>query len=520
MMGAPGSGRWLIAHELRLAWFNAASSSGSASGRRPGNATIALLAGGWVLLHVAAWFSLRRLESFDRTALPLYAAITVVLLVGATAMLSSSLKASVLALFERGDLDLLLSSPLPSHSIFTVRLGAIAASTASVYYFLLAPFAHAGLLLGNPAWLGLYPAVIGLPVLCACAGMLMTLALVRTLGARRTHVVGQVLGALAGASVFIVSQLYMQTSHARRRDVEAALLARLARDDTLGADSALWLPARAVLGDPWPALGLLALAVLAFIGTARTTHRFFVRGLQQSVSQVRTRPAGTKAPRFRFGRSVFDTIVIKEWRLIRRDPHLISQVLLQLLYLLPLCFVVFSRSALQLPAVAAGLALLCGSLAGSLAWIVISAEDAPDLLRSAPAAEASVRLAKLAAAAAPPLAVAALPLAWLLIRAPAAGVLACLAVVGSVWSAALVVLWCGRPGLRSSFKGRGKANFLSNVLEMSGSLCWGALGGLLVAAQAASGSGFLLLGSLAALAGAVLVLLAAWLSRNRQGQAQ
>ncbi|MEH6437339.1 hypothetical protein [Massilia sp. DD77] len=519
MRAAPGSVRWLMAHELRLAWFNAGASSGTPSGRRPGGAAIALLAGGWVLLHLAAWFTLRRLEGFDRTALPLLAAISVVMLVGATAMLSSSLKASVLALFERGDLDLLLSSPLPSHSTFTVRLGAIAAGTASVYYFLLAPFAHAGLLLGQPAWLGLYPAVIGLPVLCACAGMLMTLALVRMLGARRTRVVGQVLGALAGASVFIVSQLYMQTSQVRRRDAEAALLARLGRDDSLGADSALWLPARAVLGDPLPALGLLALAGLAFLGTARYTHRFFVQGLQQSVSELRASPAGTTGPHFRFGRSVFDTIVIKEWRLILRDPHLISQVLLQLLYLLPLCFVVFSRSALQLPAVAAGLALLCGSLAGSLAWIVISAEDVPDLLRTAPAAGRTVRLAKLAAVVAPPLAVVALPLAWLLIHAPAAGILACLAVVGSVWSAALVVLWCGRPGLRSSFKGRGKANFLSNFLEMSGSLCWGALGGLLVAAHAASGSSSLILGAIGALAGAVLVLLAAWLSRNRQGEA-
>jgi hypothetical protein len=50
----------------------------------------------------------------------------------ATFMLSSALKSSVLALFERGDLDLLLSSPLPSRSIFTVRLLGVAAGAALV----------------------------------------------------------------------------------------------------------------------------------------------------------------------------------------------------------------------------------------------------------------------------------------------------------------------------------------------------------------------------------------------------
>lgn len=519
MKATPGSIRWLLLHELRLAWFNMGSSSGSANRRRPGTASIVLLAAGWVALHGVAWFVLRRLDGVDRTALPLLAGVTAVVVIGATAMLATSLRASVMALFERGDLDLLLSSPLPSRSIFTVRLAAIAAGTASFYYFLLAPFAHAGLLLGQTAWLGLYAAAIALPLLCACCGMLATLALVRTLGARRTRVAGQVLGALAGASAFIFSQLYMQTSQVRQQSMGATMYALLSRDGSLGADSAAWLPARAVLGDPLPALSLLALAVLAFGATAAYTHRFFVQGLQQSVSQAPGAARRTNDMRFRFRRGLFETVVVKEWRLILRDPHLISQVLLQLLYLFPLFFIIFAKSALQLPGIVAGLTLLCGSLAGSLAWIVISAEDTPELLRSAPAAWRTVRLAKLCAAVVPPLALVTPPLLWLIYRAPAAGLLACVSVVAAVWSATLVVLWSGRPGVRSNFKGRGRGSCVSNMLEMTGNLCWGALGGLLAAVDTAQSPDVLIVGAGFALMGAALVLLVAWLLRVKPGRA-
>ncbi|WP_229425440.1 hypothetical protein [Massilia sp. Se16.2.3] len=102
-------------------------------------------------------------------------------------------------------------------------------------------------------------------------------------------------------------------------------------------------------------------------------------------------------------------VVVKEWRLIARDPHLISQVLLQLLYLLPLCLVVFREGSLQLPGTGAGLTMLCGSLSAALASIILLAEEAPDLLHTAPANAAAVRFAKLAAAVMPVLALVALP---------------------------------------------------------------------------------------------------------------
>jgi ABC-2 type transport system permease protein len=439
-----------------------------------------------------------------------------VLLICATFMLSSALRTSVMVLFERGDLDLLLSSPLPTRSIFTVRLLGVALSTATLFLFLFAPVANVALLLGQPGWLAIYPVLAVLATLCACAGMLLTLLLVRLLGARRTRVVAQVVAALAGALLFLMSQAYNFMTHGSDPNVTAQLVQGLAAGGVLAPDSLLWLPGRAALGSALPLLGMVTVAAAVFALTVTRTHRFFVHGLQQAASTTRARARPGGPLRLRVRSSLFDTVVIKEWRLIARDPHLISQVLLQLVYLLPLLFVILRGAATPLPSIGAALPLLCSSLTASLAWIMVSAEDAPDLLLSSPAPQRLIRLAKLAAATMPPLLLVAPALAWMVWRAPVVGVLVCFAVSGSVLGAGLIVSWVGRPAPRSDFKQRGKENLLCSIFEGVSSLSWGGLGWLLVA-MTAPGAGLSALGAAAALATALVCMLLAWLFRRRPG---
>jgi ABC-2 type transport system permease protein len=481
MMLAPGSVGWLLRHELRLAWFNAAGGKAADGRRRPGNLALGLAAAGCIVMHVASWFVVRQLAGMPENDPRILLAVSALLIVATTFMLSSAIKACVVVMFERSDLDLLLSSPLPSRSIFTVRLLGVCAGTAALYLFLLAPFAHAGLLQGQFRWLGIYPGVIALAVLCSCGAMLLTLGLVRMLGARRTRIVAQIVGALAGALLVIASQLHALSSRQTQDGIRDTVLGLVQVQNV--ADSLLWLPARAMLGEPLPVLLLGALACSMFMLTTWRTHRFFARGLQlaASTSSFAAGKASSTA-RPRFGRSLFRTVVIKEWRLIVRDPQLLSQVMLQILFLLPLFFLIFKRADVQVQAIGAGLALLCSSLTGALAWIALSAEDAPDLLLVSPASQRTVRRAKLAAAMMPVLGLVAVPLLWLTVRMPAAGLVGFLVVCGAVMGAGLVVFWCGRPGVRSNFKGRGKGGFVMNVLELFNSLAWGALGWLLSAA--------------------------------------
>ena len=508
MSTTPGSIPWLLRHELKLAWYGTAVNKGGK--RRTGMRTVIVGTVCSLLLHLCAFVGMRELGSgMDEPALAIPA--TFMIIASATFMLSSALSGCVLALFERGDLDLLLSSPLPSRTVFAVRLLGIVASTAIPYLYLGGPFANVALMLGHPGWLGLYVMVGVVAMLMACAGMLLTLGLVRVLGARRTRVVAQVTAAVAGALLFMLSQLSSLAHNGS--DGAREVLDRLLGQHLANPDSALWLPGRALLGAPVPLLGATLLAGLAFALTLGRTHRFFVHGLQQAAStnRVRARPAG--ALRFRFRRSLFDTVVVKEWRLIARDPHLIAQVLLQLIYLLPLLFLIL-RNGTAGPALGTGLTMLCCSLTGSLAWIVLSAEDAPDLLLSAPAPWRTLQLAKLAAATMPALLVVALPLLWLTVHAPLAGLLVAFTVSAGVLSTGLIVLWTGRPAPRSDFKMRGKGNFLCTMLELINSLCWAGLGWVLVALDGQNTAWMLPLAALA-LAGGLGVLLFAWLQRRR-----
>jgi ABC-2 type transport system permease protein len=508
MNAAPGSILWLLGYELRMAWYGTALSKNGK--RRRGHVGMIVGIVAWALLHLVAFAALRTLDRVGMDEAFLAVLFTAIALVCATFMLSSALSGCVMALFERGDLDLLLSSPLPSRSVFAVRLLGVATATSIPYLFLAGPFANVALALGHPGWLGLYVVVAACAMLMACIGMLLTLALVRILGARRTRVVAQVVAAIAGAFVFLLSQAYNLTRH--DGTTGPRLLGMLAHQHLFGPGSAIWMPGRAILGAPVPLLGAVLLAALAFALTLNLTHGFFVHGLQQAAgsSRARARPAG--ALRFRFGGSLFDTVVIKEWRLIARDPHLIAQVLLQLVYLVPMLLPLLRGDAAG-PALGAGLTLLCSSLTGSLTWIVISAEDAPDLLLAAPAPRRTVQMAKLAAATMPPLLIVALPLLWQIVHAPLAGLIFAFTISAAVLSAGLIVLWTGRPAPRSDFKTRAKGNFLSTMLELTSSLCWAGLGWLLVA-LATDGATWMVFASAAVLAAGLGVLLLARLLRR------
>jgi ABC-2 type transport system permease protein len=231
---------------------------------------------------------------------------------------------------------------------------------------------------------------------------------------------------------------------------------------------------------------------------------------------VGTAAAPPGGQRYQFGRSLTHAVIVKEWRLIARDPQLISQVLLQLLYMLPLCFVLLFRDGSQMPGIGAALTFLCGSLTTALAWVIISAEDAPDLLRAAPCSMATIRRAKLAAVTMPAPAIVSLPLLWVLTRDPRAAMLMCFTVAASVATSALIAMWCGRPAVRGEFKARAKGNFLINALETLNGFAWAGLAFLLLGMRAAPGISLpMLLGAGGLMVMVLALLFFGWLSRRR-----
>jgi len=144
-------------------------------------------------------------------------------------------------------------------------------------------------------------------------------------------------------------------------------------------------------------------------------------------------------------------------RLLRRDPVLLSQIGLQLVYLLPLAFILIQPAqGIDLgryadTAFAPALTILSSTLAGSLIWITVSAEDAPDLIAAAPVSRRLVDRAKLVAAVGPVLALMAIPVALLLLRSPVAGAWAAVGCVAAGTSAGLIGVWRKNPGSRKAF---------------------------------------------------------------------
>jgi ABC-2 type transport system permease protein len=128
---------------------------------------------------------------------------------------------------------------------------------------------------------------------------------------------------------------------------------------------------------------------------------------------------------------------------------------------------------------AAVLTFLAAQLAGSLAWIAISAEDAPELIACSPIAPSEARRAKLVAALTP-VAVLVAPvlvaLAWL---SPWAGVVATLSTAVSAISAGLLNLWFEKPTPRSAFRRRGGSVVVS-LAELAMGACWATAAGLAI----------------------------------------
>jgi ABC-2 type transport system permease protein len=471
-MARAASAAWLLRHELRLGW------------RKVGGSRLwlmALLGGGfWVVLHVLAFLLLRHadLDALDRWTAPLAGSLLWFVL---TLMLSHAILLSVAALFDRGDLDLLLSSPLPSRTIFVVRGLGIAISSVTLYAYFLLPLAHAGLMTGHARLLAIYPTLASMALLATAAGLLLTLALVRLIGARRARTVAQVLGALTGAVIFLVMQSQNMAGLGMRRRMVRQLIEWMKPGGPLAFDSGLWTFFHAAIGRPWPLLAMLAAGAGSFWLVVMLAHRRFVEGTQESVTGTAKRTAPASGVPLRFRSGLVRTVLMKEWRLILRDPQLIAQTLLQVLYLMPLIFIVFRRQDM-LAMVVPSAVLLSGTLTGTLAWITVTAEEAPELIGVAPVPLGHIRWIKVLAAMLPVWLLVSPLFVFLLINNAWHAAVFVLCLAGSTACGGMMQVWYPRQGDRRNMRRRAQSGKFVSLLEGLSGLGWAGVAWCLVAA--------------------------------------
>jgi ABC-2 type transport system permease protein len=165
----------------------------------------------------------------------------------------------------------------------------------------------------------------------------------------------------------------------------------------------------------------------------------------------------------------------KEWMALRRDPWLMSESLMQILYLVPpalLLWLNFSDSVGSLLILVPIMVMAAGQLAGGLSWLVISGEDAPELIASAPVSVGAIIAAKIEAVFIAIALVFAPLLAGLVLAAPRLAVVAALGIGVSALSGSMIQIWFRAQAKRSRFRSRQTSSRLATLAEALSSISW------------------------------------------------
>jgi ABC-2 type transport system permease protein len=364
-----------------------------------------------------------------------------------------------------------------------VRIGAITATIAATSLLLAAPVINILTWLGGLHWLAGYGVIAALAMGAVAVAIVLTVALFHTIGPRRTRLCAQIVAAVIGASFAIGVQLAAILSYgipSRFVFLQSAAVTRYAPD----AGSTLWWPARAILGD------LLALAVVFGIGAIMLTATICV--FAPRFGRLALATAGVSQPPARQGRrasgfrrtSPRRALRSKEWTLLQRDPWLMSQSLMQLLYLLPPAFLLrhgFYGGGGAVALLVPILIMAAGQLAGGLAWLAISGEDAPDLIASAPVTNAYVLRAKTEAVTGVLAIVFGPFVVALAVVAPIFALVTALGVASAAASATSIQFWFRIQAKRSYLRRRQTSSRIATFAEALSSCSWAGAGALAVA---------------------------------------
>jgi ABC-2 type transport system permease protein len=479
-MSAAADLTWFARHEIRLAWreWLAMMTGGRRKRKR---AVIGLLIFA-AILHLLAWAVVGRFADLrlplDRSSLIVMSAT----IVPAWAlMLSQAVESVTRVFYARADLDLIMSSPVKLTNIFSVRIAAVALQVTAMALLLSTPFVDVLVIGGGPRWFAAFGVVIASGLSAAAVAIAITVLLFRLIGPGRTRLVAQILAAIIGAGFVIALQVAAILSYGTLSRF-AVLTSDAAAAYTPDLDSLVWWPARAAFGDG-EALPLLVAGGLVLLGVAMA---IFSPRFADTVVSISANATAARAPRgkaFRGG-SRQQALRWKEFLLLRRDPWLVSQSLMQLLYLLPPALMLwrsFSDRSAAILLVTPVIVMAAGQLAGGLAWLTIWGEDAADLVATAPMPPSRVTRAKIEVVLIA-IGVIFAPLAIALAFASALqAAVTALGIIIATVSAAAIQLWFRVQAKRSQFRRRQTSSRVATFAEAFCSIGWAATSALALA---------------------------------------
>ncbi|MEZ5856598.1 MAG: hypothetical protein R3D67_18315 [Hyphomicrobiaceae bacterium] len=288
-----GSFIWLVLHDLRLNWRRFLGMFGGAS---PAVA-VGLMVAGALALHAVAWPMLPYLADHLSGAEPSpegRLALGAFLICVASWMAAQGLFQATRTLYDRGDLDLLLGSPLSPRKVLGAKAVAIALSSLGSVAMLALPVANVGALRYGAHWLAFYPNLGSLALAATALALLVTIALFYVLGPRKARTYAQLGGALLGGSFVLGVQVIALLPEGLRTSLTQMLSpARDGADGVIG--HVLWLPVRALQAQPID-MALLAVIAVVLFATAIWTlgDRFAGACLGAAGSPSADRRAGSR----------------------------------------------------------------------------------------------------------------------------------------------------------------------------------------------------------------------------------
>ena len=478
---SPVSLWWLARHELRLSWRDWQSMLTAGNKRHLGTALIVLLVVG-LALHLPAFALLGKLGGVPATPdVSTYIAISLIACLYTSLLLSQAMESVTRALYSRGDLDLVMSSPVSALRLFSVRILANALLIALLGMMFAAPLVDVLALTGGARWLAGYAVAAAVGLAASAVAVAITIGLFRLLGPRRTRVVAQIVAAVIGATfaigIQVMAILYYGTIGRGTFMIPPALA-----ESAPGIDSIVWLPARAVMGDP---LALAAIIVAAAAIVVIVMMVFAPRLGEDSLAATDLPSARHHRSRRAFAPgSVATALRRKEWRLLRRDPWLVSQTLTQMLYLIPAALLLMrnlSQAAGVLVVLVMVLVTVGAQLGGALAWLAVSGEDAPELIATAPVLPRAVTRAKVEAVIAAIAAVLGPLVIGLAFLSPLDAIAAALGLFCGAVSTIQIQLWFRAQAKRSHFRRRHTSSRIATFGEALVSFSWASAAGLVAA---------------------------------------
>jgi ABC-2 type transport system permease protein len=466
-------------HEIRLAWreWLAMMTAGRHGRKRAAILGLIVFA---AIMHLPAYAVIGRFADLqgplDKSSLIV---ITATIFLAWALMLSQAIESVTRVFYARADLDLIMSSPVRLANVFSVRIVAIALSVIAMALLLSTPFVDVLVIGGGLRWFAAYGVVVAIGLSAAAVAIAVTLLLFRLIGASRTRLVAQIIAAIIGAGFVIALQIaaILSTGTLSRFAVLTSDATAAFAPDT---NSIVWWPARAVLGDG-EALLLLLAGGLILLGAVMAT---FSARFADTATRVSTNAAPSHQ---RFRASTFrvssrpQALRWKEFVLLRRDPWLVSQTLMQLLYLVPpavLLWRSFADNSAAIVLITPVIVMAAGQLAGGLAWLTISGEDAADLVATAPLPSSRVTRAKIEVVLiAIGVTFAPLTLA-LAFASPLQAVVTAVGIALAAVSATAIQLWFRVQARRSQFRRRQTSSRLATFAEAFSSIGWAATAAL------------------------------------------